>query len=423
MKRKLLLVCFIFCITLPLFSNGEKEESSNGIVTLNFLGFKQGSEIGALPEIISNFEQENPTIKINYEGINTANGYTTVMNTRLASGNDLDIFMIYGSMPDLISGGYLEDLSNESYSSRLSDSLKPFLSKDDKLYACYSNSAALPALFSNNEILEKCDISIPTTWNEFLEACSILKEKGYTPMVIGNKTGWTGLVISYGMTNSTLANKGELISAEKKLINGDIEAGDLFLDSFVELEKLYKNEFFDTKKAVGMQWNEETFASFANGEAAFMVGGSWQVSQLKSIENNDLEFTVSVLPGQLYGDLNATLLPAVPIGINSNSKYVKEAKQFLDYFFNAENCKKWSESQSAMSPLSGVSVVLDDEMQPFIDVVSTGNTTPYELQTIADNEMQNTIKSMAQAVLLGDLTPKEASEEITAFFVRQQMLN
>ncbi len=390
-------------------------------VTLKFLGFKQGGEIGNLNELIAGFEADHPNIKVEYEGINTANGYTTVMNTRLTSGADVDVFMIYGSIPDLIEGGYLQDLTDTSYAQKLSDGLKPFVSEDGRMYACFSNSAAM-ALFSNKDMLNKYNIEVPTNWEEFLAACELLKSKGETPMVMGNKTGWSPLVISYCMTNSRLTNAGELLKAEEAVLNGEMKCGDMFLDSFKELAVLRDKGYFDQKRAQGMQWNEETFAAFANGEAAFMIGGSWQVAQIKGLEGNNLNFTLTAFPGQKEGELNGTLLPAIPMAVNAKGKHVEEAMMFMDYFFQDANAKAWSESQSAMNPLNGVAVKLDEEMQPFIDTVAAGNSTPYELKVIADFEMQQTIKAMAQAVLSGAKTPEEAAQGVTDFFEQQKLL-
>ncbi len=396
-------------------------EANQEEVTLNFLGFKHGAEIGNMNEIIEGFETEYPHINVEYEGISTESGYTTVMNTRLNSGSDLDVFMIFGSMPDLIDGGHLLDISDTDYAQRLPESLKTFVSQDGKQYACYANSAAM-ALFVNKTMLEEHGIETPTNWGEFITACDELKAAGELPMVMGNEIGWSPLVITYCMTNARLQNSGELESAEAALLSGEMAAGDMFLDAFNELAMMRENAYYNVDTAEGMLWNEETFASFANGDAGFMIGGSWQVAQINNLEDNELNYEVVAFPGQIEGEAIGTLLPAIPMAINANSEHLEEAKLFMDYFFSDENSKAWSESQAAMSPLNGITVELAEELTPFIETVAAGNGGPYELKTIADFEMQETIKAAAQSVISGDKTPEQAAQEVTDFFEMQQAL-
>lgn len=47
------------------------------------------------------------------------------------------------------------------------------------------------ALYYNKTVLEEAGLEPPTTWDELLNACSVLKEKGITPISIGTKAPWT----------------------------------------------------------------------------------------------------------------------------------------------------------------------------------------------------------------------------------------
>ena len=47
-------------------------------VELKVFGFKTGEEEGAIPALIEQFNQENPDIKVVYEGISNAGGYQDV---------------------------------------------------------------------------------------------------------------------------------------------------------------------------------------------------------------------------------------------------------------------------------------------------------------------------------------------------------
>ena len=65
-------------------------ESTGEQVELKVFGFKTGAEEGAIPELIEQFNKENPDIKVVYEGISNAGGYQDVLTARLASGQGDD---------------------------------------------------------------------------------------------------------------------------------------------------------------------------------------------------------------------------------------------------------------------------------------------------------------------------------------------
>lgn len=93
----------------------EKAEETDGeVVELTMFGFKTGAEQGALPELIEQFNNENPGIHVTYEGISNSGGYQDVLTSRLASGQGDDIFMAQAYLGQLQEAGYVKDLSGVS---------------------------------------------------------------------------------------------------------------------------------------------------------------------------------------------------------------------------------------------------------------------------------------------------------------------
>ncbi|MFR2855195.1 extracellular solute-binding protein [Hungatella sp.] len=74
-------------------------ESTGEQVELKVFGFKTGAEEGAIPELIEQFNKENPDIKVVYEGISNAGGYQDVLTARLASGPGDDVFFANPNSP------------------------------------------------------------------------------------------------------------------------------------------------------------------------------------------------------------------------------------------------------------------------------------------------------------------------------------
>ena len=50
---------------------------------------------------------------------------------------------------------------------------------------CLTEQPSVGGIFYNADIFEDCGITeVPTTWDEFMEACQIMKDKGYQPMAL-----------------------------------------------------------------------------------------------------------------------------------------------------------------------------------------------------------------------------------------------
>lgn len=90
------------------------EEKAAEPVELSFFGFKTGAEIGALEELVAEFNEANPDIHVTYEGISNSSGYQDVLTTRLASGQGDDVFMTGAYLPQLAEAGYVKELSGLS---------------------------------------------------------------------------------------------------------------------------------------------------------------------------------------------------------------------------------------------------------------------------------------------------------------------
>ena len=91
-------------------------------------------------------------------------------------------------------------------------------------------------------LLKKEGIEIPKTYSEFMNACKILKEKGYTPIQSSKYHVCSDMILPMAM--SMLGNDDELI---KRVNSGDGSAAESFRPVYEKLAEIYKNGYTDQK--------------------------------------------------------------------------------------------------------------------------------------------------------------------------------
>ncbi len=152
-----------------------------------------------VPNIQTQVDEWNAThndIKVNY--INKGNGNTeyAALNTALQANSDVpDVVQIeYQHLPGYIARGYLANLVDYG-ANDVKNQFVPWtwaqVSQGDGVYA-YPQDAGPMVMFCNNAILDKYNIKVPTTWDEFVTAAAAL-HKADKNVYLANYTpdqGW-----------------------------------------------------------------------------------------------------------------------------------------------------------------------------------------------------------------------------------------
>ena len=168
----------------------EKAEKTDGeVVELTMFGFKTGAEQGALPELIEQFNNENPGIHVTYEGISNSGGYQDVLTSRLASGQGDDIFMAQAYLGQLQEAGYVKDLSGVSTVADYTELVQDLMTIDGQISGLGMEIAVF-GMFVNMDLLKECGIEkAPANYQEFLDACKAVTDAGHTAIACSGKDG------------------------------------------------------------------------------------------------------------------------------------------------------------------------------------------------------------------------------------------
>ncbi len=386
--------------------------SASDPVQLTFFGFKTGGEIGALEDLVAEFNEQNPDIVVTYEGLSNGGGYQDVLTTRLASGAGDDIFLANPNyLGKLQDAGYVEDLSEMAVVSNYSDLVKDLMTINNKIPGLAMELAVF-GMFTNNDVLKANNIQAPTSYDEFMAACKTLKAKGVTPVIASAKDG-TGI----GVFCSTKGLDALYAAADKKdqitaINNGSQSLAETMKDGLQFVYDLKDKGYINAEQALVMAPAQDDITEFVKGNTAFMTGGGWSLSAIQSAAP-DMDVTLGGLPVQ--DDSLVMVNAGVRACINSASEHKDAARRFIEFLTATKNLDRYVASQNAFTPLKDGASTADAAMAPAAERIGAGRmitwvdpaftkldpwalSKEYAANILGGSSVQQAIKDMNTAV-------------------------
>lgn len=149
------------------------------------------------------------------------------------------------------------------------------------------------ALFVNKKICKEAGVKIPdenTTWEEFMDICSKIREAGYTPIAASlakEPHYWFEFALYNQMSQKT---------HDQIPVSLDEPSGQAWMAGLSDLKGMFQKGYFLRNTLYTSA--DESFQSFLDGEAAFLVDGSWKIGTIVSNAENVDDFTVTYVPGK-----------------------------------------------------------------------------------------------------------------------------
>jgi raffinose/stachyose/melibiose transport system substrate-binding protein len=199
---------------------------------------------------------------------------------------------------------------------------------------------AVEAIFYNKAIFREAGVDVPTTYAEFLDVITAVRDAGYIPIGLGNSEPWIG-TIPYMMLVERI---GGLESYERTVMNGEGSWTDApFVEGAKELQRWIELGAFEPN--VNGIPAVEGIARFNNGEAAMFFMGSWSMPTFYEELGDDLG--VFNLPTMEDGKGSADhwlIIPNQALSIGSNSKHPDVAVDFLKFMLSPERQEELAKS-------------------------------------------------------------------------------
>ena len=236
------------------------------------------------------------------------------------------------------------------YATNMNDDLITDSLVDGKKYAVPVNGY-WEAMFFNAEILEEAGVSKPDgnyTMDQFKEDCEKIKAAGYTPIAAA-----LGNIPHYWWEFAIFNNQSPETHLEIPT-SVDDENGQAWVAGMNDIKELYELGYFPDNTLSAT--DDETFAMFTEGKAAFLIDGSWKVGGIVSACQSDPEdpstldadklakFDVTYVPGK--GDRKASDLVG---GISSG------------YFITR---KAWEDPEKQAAAVNFVEYMTSDSVVP-----------------------------------------------------------
>ena len=303
-------------------------------------------------KIFDVYEAANPGVTVQFEAFQNTE-YNQILTTGLAGSDGPDIPMVraYGQLQPNIAAGQLEPIDGlvEGLDDIAPSVLAGAVGKDDgKTYAVPLATQTLQ-MFYNKDIFEQNDLSVPTTWSEFIDVNEALLASEVTPIALGAKDSWI-LPIFADIVGSARYGGSEF---ETKVLDGSTTFADP--DYVASLQIVDDMQAYMTPDVVGVSYTDSQI-QFTSGQAAQFPGGSFEIATFAS-QAPDLNigsYQVPVPPNAVsdiplsagYADGN--------FAINSKSEKKDAAFELLNWLATPEFGQLVADELNQFSAIPGV---------------------------------------------------------------------
>ncbi|MGN6715590.1 extracellular solute-binding protein [Anaerocolumna jejuensis] len=315
-------------VTITLWSQFSDPNSTDG----NYVAFYNALE---------SIKKDMPNVNIVHEGTESES-YKVKLKTSMAGNALPDVFFNWGAgtMAPYVEAGLvlpLDDYMTDDIKSRILGGTLDNFTFNGHVYG-YPYSVAVASLYINNELFKENGVKVPETYDEFLTAADAFIAKGITPISLGEKDLWPGLMM-YGIHAIRMAGAEAFNGALK----GEASYDTPELQKAAKLVQDLAARGGFGKSAMGTS-EDDAVAAFKQGKAAMMFMGSWLNGDCEA-EDSAVKGKISVIKfpvieggigtaDEFHGGSGETFL------VSSSTKHPDEAAAVAQYI-----CEKMSKDQ------------------------------------------------------------------------------
>lgn len=311
----------------------------------------------------------------------------------------------------------IEEIRSEypDYATNMKESMMAAAS-DGKHYAVPS-SGFWEMMFVNEQVLDDCGVDIPGpdyTWEQFLLDCQTIRDAGYTPIACSLfeiPHYWFEFAV---LNNGTVQNHLEIpiVDGEGKLVLN--AAAEKWIAALEDIRLLYEAGYFPANTLTAT--DAETTAMFGNGEAAFLIDGSWKVGYFTKNYPETLEdYVVSYVPGKGMRPASDTI-GGISMGYFITRKAWEDpekrqaAVEFVFHMTSEEVLSTFVTTEVTALVNGAVPSGLNTIQQSAADANVNITGVVGAVQDAVSSEAKSDLFANIQKVVTGQMTPAEAVE-------------
>lgn len=314
-KFVLILICLI------LISTGCRQKQDDNLV---FATWGSKTEVQILKELLSDFEKENPDIKVEF--LHIPQNYFQKLHLMFASNLAPDVIFI-NNLNIPVYEKYLLDLNDivknkEDYYPQVLDTM----TYEDRLLAIPRDVSTL-VVFYNKDLFDKNNLSYPNeNWNmtEFLDTAKKLTNNGiYGISFEENSLFYLPYMRAFG--GGILSPTGEQIMNSENSQKGIQYYSDL------------RNKYNIAPKKY--QSASETMAQmFINGRLAMHLSGRWLVPKYRE----DIKFDWNIVNFPNTNGKSSVTLDSSGYAITKSSKHKEDAVKLVEFLSSDKAIQKFT---------------------------------------------------------------------------------
>ena len=327
---------------------------------IEFASWGSKSEVEILKPILSDFEKENPDIKVEFMHI--PQNYFQKIHLLFASNTAPDVIFINNLyLPVYANAGVLEPLnlsSNQFYGQAIEA-----LSFKGELYAIPRDVSNL-VIYYNKDIFDKKHIPYPSqdwTFSEFLNTAEKLTDKNTFGISFEEDPLF---YLPYLMSNGGGILPDEINKQESQNA----------LNFYADLRKKYHvaPRKSDSASATMAQM-------FLQGRLGMYLSGRWMVPKIR--EEAEFDWDITQFPKGTKGSI--VQLDASGWAVSKSSKHKKEALKLVEFLSSKQSIEKFVKSGlivPARKDVGNSKIFLDgqkpENAKIFLDIIQTSKPTP-----------------------------------------------
>lgn len=314
-KFVLILICLV------LISTGCRQKKDDNLV---FATWGSKTEVQILKELLSDFEKENPDIKVEF--LHIPQNYFQKLHLMFASNLAPDVIFI-NNLNIPVYEKYLLDLNDivknkEDYYPQVLDTM----TYEDRLLAIPRDVSTL-VVFYNKDLFDKNNLSYPNeNWNmtEFLDTAKKLTNNGiYGISFEENSLFYLPYMRAFG--GGILSPTGEQIMNSENSQKGIQYYSDL------------RNKYNIAPKKY--QSASETMAQmFINGRLAMHLSGRWLVPKYRE----DIKFDWDIVNFPNINEKSSVTLDSSGYAITKSSKHKEDAVKLVEFLSSDKAIQKFT---------------------------------------------------------------------------------
>lgn len=417
--KKLLAMTLTFSMIVALAgcgnSNSEKNKSSKeeNKASVEFWNDKYGQKDQTdIDKMIESIEGLT-SVDMNVVAYPDTASYQTAMQQSIKEEDAPGLFTWWSGpqLETIAKSGYLEDLTHlwDEYVevNGVSSDIAESLTVDGKIVAV-PYSIIYNAIIYNSHVFEDNNLQVPKNFDEFLDACAVLKGKGITPIVLKNDS-WAGFI----WFQQLLAAKDPQLYLD--VCNGTKKYTDTDVVEVMEIWKdMLDKGYFSAPMAI-----QDMKKEIAAGKAAMMLEPNYEAVNIE--KDYDVkcgeDISTFALP-TISGGKKTIFYEITPLCVSANSKDKEVAKEVLKKWFTKDHQTILTETDGNVNtsqvevdnPVVNQMIANSQDTENYAMILRYYENTPAEVRDVALDEFMKFQMGNAEVDEVLNTIQKKADE-------------